>query len=47
MNQEQPFDPKAPQGAPPHTDSSDFQHGYASGLEQVSRDSYEGYLSIR
>lgn len=47
MNQEQPFDPKAPQGTPPHTDSPDFQHGYASGLEQVSRDSYEGYLSSR
>ncbi len=40
-------DPSFDEDAPQHTDSPDFQHGYASGLEQVSRDSYEGYLSNR
>ncbi len=54
MNQDTPFE-NLPGGAPSegtpprdasqHTNSSDFQHGYTSGLEQVSRDSYEGYLS--
>lgn len=27
------------------TDNPDFQHGYASGVEGVSRETYEGYLS--
>lgn len=36
-----------PQSPNPHTDTPDFRHGYTSGLEQVSKDSYEGYLSSR
>jgi hypothetical protein len=32
---------------PQHADSPDFQHGYTSGIEQVDRHSYEGYLSSR
>ncbi|MCY7350116.1 MAG: hypothetical protein LH606_05555 [Cytophagaceae bacterium] len=39
--------PDNPQISDPHTDTPDFQHGYTSGLEQVNKDSYEGYLSSR
>ncbi len=28
-----------------HTDNYDFQHGYNNGLENVTKDTYEGYLS--
>jgi hypothetical protein len=28
-----------------HTDNYDFQHGYNNGLEKVTKDTYEGYLS--
>lgn len=47
MNQDHSFENQPPRSGPTPTDSSDFQHGYTSGLEQVSRDSYEGYLSSR
>ena len=30
-----------------HTDSNDYQHGYTSGLEQIKKDTYEGYLAAQ
>ncbi len=31
--------------APAHVNSPDFQHGYTNGLEQIKKDTYEGYLA--
>jgi hypothetical protein len=47
MIQDSAFENQPGAPTPRHTDSPDFQHGYTSGLEQVSRDTYEGYLSNR